>query len=280
MDNREELEFKDKVVLVTGGCRNTGLEIVDGFLRMGARVFLCGSSEKSVAEGRAALEARGLVGFTAVKCDVGRKEDVDAMMDRIAAEAGRLDIVVSNAANFGMGHGETQDMTEEMLFETLNVNLGGTFRVVQGATKRFFLKQERAPYTNQRGVVVCVGSNTSERVSRKRLAYCTSKGGLDAMVRAFATDFGPLGIRVNMVAPGYINTDRWQWLSDEVRARRRANTLTGLEASGRDVAAAVAFLASDGARGFQGARLVMDSGCSVQLFPASCEDDTSNMRMR
>ena len=213
MDNREE--FKDKVVLVTGGCRNTG-----------------------------------------------------------------LDIVVSNAANFGMGHGETQDMTEEMLFETLNVNLGGTFRVVQGATKRFFLKQERAPYTNQRGVVVCVGSNTSERVSRKRLAYCTSKGGLDAMVRAFATDFGPLGIRVNMVAPGYINTDRWQWLSDEVRARRRANTLTGLEVSGRDVAAAVAFLASDGARGFQGARLVMDSGCSVQLFPASCEDDTSNMRMR
>ena len=274
-------EFKDKVVLVTGGCRNTGLEIVDRFLREGARVFFCGSNETSVGQGVAALEARGFKGgFAAVKCDVGLKADVDALMDRIAADAGRLDVVVSNAANFGMGHGETIDMTEEMLFETLNVNLGGTFRVVQGAARRFFAKQERDPYTNQRGVAVCVGSNTSERVSRKRLAYCTSKGGLDAMVRAFATDFGPLGIRVNMVAPGYICTDRWQWLPEEVKAKRRANTLTGKEADGQDVAAAVLFLASAGARGFQGSRLVMDSGCSVQLFPASCEDDTSNMRMK
>ena len=273
-------EFEGRVVLVTGGCRNTGLEIVDRFLAAGAKVFFCGSSDASVAQGVAALEKRGRTGFVAVKCDVGRKEDVDALMDRIAAEAGRLDVVVSNAANFGTGHGETQDMTEEMLFDVLNVNLGGTFRIVQGATRRFFLKEERDPRTHQRGVVVCIGSNTSERVSRKRLAYCTSKGGLDAMVRAFATDFGPLGVRVNMVAPGYINTDRWQWLSEEVKARRRANTLTGREVSGQDVAAAVMFLASDGARGFQGARLVMDSGCSVPLFPASCEDDTSTMKMK
>lgn len=275
-----EMEFKGKVVLVTGGCRNTGLEIVDGFLRAGTRVFFCGSNGKSVDEGRAALEKRGLSGFTAVKCDVGRKEDVDAMMDRIAAEAGRLDIVISNAANLGIGHGETLEMTEEMLFETLNVNLGGTFRIVQGAARRFFLKNERDARTGQRGVVVCIGSNTSERVSRKRLAYCTSKGGLDAMVRAFATDLGPMGVRVNLLAPGYIWTDRWNWLSDEVKARRRANTLTGREADGKDVAAAAMFLASDGARAFQGARLVMDSGSSVQLYPESCEDDTSSMRLK
>ena len=273
-------EFKDKVVLVTGGCRNTGLEIADRFLREGACVFVCGSNEGSVAAGRKALSGRGHANFTAIVCDVGHKESVDAMMDEIDRVAGRLDIVVSNAANFGIGHGETVDMTEEMLFDVLNVNLGGTFRVVQGAAKRFFLRQERDAYTNQRGVVVCVGSNTSERVSRKRLAYCTSKGGLDAMVRSFATDFGPLGIRVNMVAPGYISTDRWQWLSDEVKAKRRSNTLTGKEADGQDVAAAVLFLASSGARAFQGARLVQDSGSSVQLYPASCEDDTSTMKMR
>lgn len=273
-------EFKDKVVLVTGGCRNTGLEIADRFLKAEARVFVCGSNPDSVAAGRKALEDRGFSNFTALVCDVGQKAQVDALYETIAREAGRLDIVVSNAANFGMGHGETVDMTEEMLFETLNVNLGGTFRIVQGAAKRFFLRQARDPHTDQRGIVVCIGSNTSERVSRKRLAYCTSKGGLDAMVRAFATDLGPLGIRVNMVAPGYINTDRWQWLSDEVKAKRRSNTLTGREADGQDVAAAALFLASAGARACQGARLVMDAGCSVQLFPASCEDDTSNMRMR
>ena len=100
------------------------------------------------------------------------------------------------------------------------------------------------------------------------------------MVRSFATDLGPLGIRVNMLAPGYIWTDRWNWLSDEVKAKRHANTLTGHESDGRDVAEGVAFLASPGARTFQGARLVMDSGSSTQLYPASCEDDTSNMRQK
>lgn len=271
-------EFRGRVVLVTGGCRNTGLAIVRLFASRGAKVFYCGSSERSVAEGRAALA--GADGTVGVVCDVGRKESVDALMDVISREAGRLDVVVSNAANFGTGHGETHEMTEEMLFDVLNVNLGGTFRIVQGAARRFFLRQAPNPATGQRGVVVCVGSNTSERVSRKRLAYCTSKGGLDAMVRAFATDFGPLGIRVNMVAPGYIRTDRWQWLPEEVQAKRLSNTVTGSVAEGSDVAEAVAYLASDGARACQGARLVMDAGSSVQLYPASCEDDTSTMRMR
>lgn len=273
-------EFENKVVLVTGGSRNTGLEIVDRFLREGARVFFCGSSTESVGKGAAELARRGLSGFTGVACDVGRKADVDALFDRIASDAGRLDVVISNAANLGIGHGETLEMTEEMLLETLNVNLGGTFRIIQGAARRFFLKNERDARTGQRGAVVCIGSNTSVRVSRKRLAYCTSKGGLDAMVRAFATDLGPMGIRVNLLAPGYIWTDRWNWLSDEVKARRRANTLTGREADGQDVAAAALFLASDGARAFQGARLVMDSGSSVQLYPESCEDDTSGMRLK
>lgn len=272
--------FVGKIVLVTGGSRNTGLEIVDLFLREGARVFFCGTSSESVEKGSEELSRRGLSGFTGIVCNVGEKSSVEAMMDRIATEVGRLDIVISNAANMGVGHGDTLEMTEEMLFDTLNVNLGGTFRVVQTAARRFFVRQPANEATGQRGVVVCIGSNTSERVSRKRLAYVTSKGGLDAMVRAFATDLGPLGIRVNMVAPGYIRTDRWAWLPEDVQAKRRSNTVTGRESDGHDVAEAAAFLASDAARTFQGARLVMDSGSSIQLYPASCEDDTSNMRMK
>ena len=273
-------KFKDKVVLVTGGNRNTGLEIVSLFLEEGARVFFCGSTAESTQKGCDELKKRGFSNFTGVVCNIGRKDEVSAMFDVVEKEAGRLDILVSNAASLGIGHGTTLSMTEEMLFDTLNTNMGGFFRLVQGATNRFFLKQERDGYTNQRGIVVCIGSNTSERVSRKRLAYLASKGGLDAMVRSFATDLGPMGIRVNMLAPGYIWTDRWNWLSDEVKEKRRANTLTGKESDGRDVAEGVAFLASAGARTFQGARLVMDSGSSVQLYPESCEDDTSNMRQK
>ena len=221
--------FEGKVVVVTGGCRNTGMEIVDLFLREGAKVFFCGSNDASVAEGVRALEGRGLSGFRALTCDVSRRADVEAMMDVIKREAGRLDVVVSNAANFGLGQGTCLETTDAQFQSVLDVNVLGGFRLVQLAANRFFLKQARNPRTGQCGVVVFVGSNSSERVSRNRITYVASNGH---------------------------------------------------EATGADVAEAVAFLASDGARGFQGARIVMDGGSTAQLYPAACEDDTSKMRER
>ena len=83
-----------------------------------------------------------------------------------------------------------------------------------------------------------------------------------------------------MVAPGFIWTNRWEFLSDEIKAQRRSLVPTGREATGKDVADAVLYLASDAARGFQGTRLVMDGGSTVQLYPAICEDDTSKMRQK
>ena len=270
--------FENKVVVVTGGCRNTGLEIVDLFLREGARVFFCGSNDDSVAAGVRALEARGLSGFRAMKCDVSRRADVEAMMDAIGREAGRLDVVVSNAANFGLGQGTCLETTDDQFRSVLEVNVLGGFRLVQLAANRFLLRQARDPRTGQRGAVVFVGSNSSERVSRNRITYVASKGAMDAMMKAFAVDLAPKGVRVNMVAPGFIRTSRWAFLTDAVKARRRSLVPNGREATGADVAEAVAFLASDGARGFQGARIVMDGGSTAQLYPAACEDDTSKMR--
>ena len=272
--------FEGKVVLVTGGARNTGLEIVDLFLTEGAKVFFCTRAPESLESGIAELERRGRTGFRGIQCSVADPKAVDAMMETIEKESGRLDVVVSNAANFGLGQGPSLETTDDQFRSVLDVNVLGGFRVVQTACNRFFMKQERNAYTNQRGVVVFVGSNSSERVSRNRISYVSSKGAMDSMVKALAVDLGPLGIRVNMVAPGYIWTDRWQWLSEEVKARRRANVPTGMEAAGRDVAEAVAFFASDAARACQGARLVMDGGSCAQLYPESCEDDTSKMRER
>ena len=272
--------FEGKVVLVTGGARNTGLEIVDLFLTEGAKVFFCTRAPESLESGIAELERRGRTGFRGIQCSVADPKAVDAMMETIEKESGRLDVVVSNAANFGLGQGTSLETTDDQFRSVLDVNVLGGFRVVQTACNRFFMKQGRNAYTNQRGVVVFVGSNSSERVSRNRISYVSSKGAMDSMVKALAVDLGPLGIRVNMVAPGYIWTDRWQWLSEEVKARRRANVPTGMEATGRDVAEAVAFFASDAARACQGARLVMDGGSCAQLYPESCEDDTSKMRER
>ena len=220
----------------------------------------------------------GLTGFRGVKCDVSLRSDVEAMMDVVEREAGRLDIVVSNAANFGLGQGTCLETTDEQFLSVLQVNVLGGFRLVQLAANRFFLRQDPNPVTGQRGVVVFVGSNSSERVSRNRITYVASKGAMDSMMKAFAVDLAPKGIRVNMVAPGFIWTSRWKFLTDEIKTLRRSLVPVGREVTGGDVADAVAFFASDGARGFQGARVVMDGGSSVQLYPAACEDDTSKMR--
>ena len=270
--------FENKVVLVTGGNRNTGLEIVSLFLEEGAKVFFCGSTAESTEKGCAALRDRGLTNFTGVPCNVASRAEVNAMMDVIEKEAGRLDVVVSNAANFGLGQGTSLETNDDQFRSVLEVNVLGGFRLVQLAANRFFMKQERDAYTDQRGVVVFVGSNSSERVSRNRITYVASKGAMDSMMKSFAVDLGPKGVRVNMVAPGFIWTSRWEFLTDEIKAQRRSLVPNGHEAKGHDVAEAVAFFASDAARGCQGARLVMDGGSSAQLYPAACEDDTSKMR--
>ncbi len=265
--------FENRVALVTGGSRNTGLEIVDLFLREGARVFFCGTSEASVAAGETELARRGRTGFRGIVGDVGKSADVSAMMDAIARETGRLDVVVSNAAHLGQGENPAPDVPETEFLEVLNVNLGGTLRVVQEAARRFFLRQEPNPATGQRGVVVCIGSNTAHHVQRRHVSYCTSKGGLESLVLCLALDLGPRGVRVNLLEPGYIWTERWNDLPEAVRRKRRANTLTGRESTCENVAEAVAFLASDAAPTFQGAILKMDSGATVALYPPYAEDN-------
>ena len=253
--------FDGKVVLVTGGNRNTGLDIVVKFAREGAKVFMCGSSEASTAKGAAELKARGIDGIISQPCDISDAGQVAALMDMIAREAGRLDVLVNNAANQGLGHGGPLEMNPEMFNDVFKTNVIGGFQVTQAACNRFFMKQV------SRGAVVFLSSNTAMRAIRNRTAYCASKGAINSMVRALALDLAPLGIRVNCCAPGYINTDRWDVLDPAKAARRRLNCPLRKEASGADIANVVAFLASDDSANMTGEIVTCDAGCSCQHMP-------------
>ena len=253
--------FEGKVVLVTGGNRNTGLDLVEKFAREGAKVFMCGSSDASTAKGAAELKARGLEGITSQACDISDLEQVTALFDTIEREAGRLDILVNNAANQGLGHGGPLEMDPAKFHDVFNVNVIGGFQVTQTACNRFFMKQE------SRGVVVFLSSNTAMRAIRHRTAYCASKGAINSMVRALALDLAPLGIRVNCCAPGYIYTERWDTLDPAKAARRRLNCPLRKEASGMDIANVVAFLASSDSGNMAGEIVTCDAGCSCQHMP-------------
>ena len=252
--------FDGKVVLVTGGSRNTGLDIVEKFVGEGAKVFMCGSTPESTAKGEAALAARGCGNVRCTACNVAELEEVKRLFDLIEAEAGRLDILVNNAAHQGIGK-PFVEMDPAYVMEVLGVNVRGGFQVTQQAVNRFFLKQP------ERGVVVFLSSNTAMRAIRNRTAYCASKGAINSMVRSLALDLGPLGIRVNACAPGYIYTERWDILPEDIKARRRLNCPLRHEASGRDIANVVAFLASSDSANMTGEIVTCDAGCSCQHMP-------------
>lgn len=252
--------FDGKTVLITGGSRNTGLYITEKFYREGARVFMCGSTPESTAAGVEKLAKMGVTGIRAIPCDVSDLTQVKAMFDIIEKEAGVLDILVNNAAHQGIGK-PFVEMDPEYVMEVLGVNVRGGFQVTQQAVNRFFLKQE------SRGVAVFLSSNTAQRAIRNRTAYCASKGAINSMVKALALDLGPLGIRVNACAPGYIYTERWDVLPEEKKTRRRMNCPLRHEASGSDIANVVAFLASDASSNMTGEIITCDAGCSCQHMP-------------
>ena len=282
--------FEDKTVLVTGGDRNTGLWLVRKFADEGARVFTCAPTAVAAAEG---VDSLGAIGVKAaleptadcvrmLVCDISKFDEVSAMFDAIEREAGRLDVLVNNAANQGIGHGGVLEMEPAKFNEVFAVNVVGGFQVTQQACRRFFLKNaccstlavegraagKTACVQQQgKGVVVFLSSNTAMRAIRGRTAYCASKGAINSMVKALALDLAPLGIRVNACAPGYINTSRWDTLDPEIAKRRRANCPLGREASGEDIANVVAFLASDLSANMTGEIVTCDAGCSCQHMP-------------
>jgi len=195
------MRFKEKVILVTGASRNTGVAIAALFLREGGIVCINAATPESTGWGGETLKGMGLNGFTEIPADISDTEQVNSMFDTIRQRFGRLDILVNNAVNQGTGPA-FEDLSPSAFMDVIRVNLLGTFQVSLQAV-RMMLKQE------SRGIIVNIGSFVSTRAIHNRTAYVTSKGGLDAMTRSMAIDLAPKGIRVNMVAPGYIYSDRW-----------------------------------------------------------------------
>ena len=255
------MRFKDKVVLVTGAVRNTGLAIAEAFAREGAVVALNGRKSEDVA--REAKRIRKTYGFTVVEvpADIACPDQVDVMFAKIEKKCGRIDVLVNNAILQGVGY-SLVDTPLSLLEEVFRINVFGTYHCSQCAARMMIKKNS--------GVIVNIGSNTAERAILKRTAYVASKGAINSLTRAMALELGPKGIRVNCVVAGYIHTDRWAKLTTEA-VRRRANIPIGKEADGNYIAEAVLFLASENAARINGTVLVVDGGISVQLVPPDCD---------
>jgi NAD(P)-dependent dehydrogenase (short-subunit alcohol dehydrogenase family) len=238
-----------RVAVVTGAARGIGLAIARRFLADGHAVALLDIDGETLRRAEAALAPRERV--LAIECDVAEPAQVQAAVDRVAARFGRIDALVNNA---GIAVFKPMlETTHEEWARVLAVNLTGPFLCTQ-ACAPVMLKTGG-------GAVVNIGSISGLRASTLRVAYGTSKAGLAHLTKQQAAELGEIGIRVNAVAPGPVDTAMAKQVhTPDIRADYHDAIPLNRYGTEEEIAAAVAFLCSEAASYVNGQTLAVDGG--------------------
>lgn len=242
--------FVGKNVLVTGGGRGLGFEIAQEFVRAGAMVHLFDVDAGLLAKASGELAPQGLAPRTWL-VDVSRREEVDQAVAGVEA-SGPIDVLVNNAgiaAEAGF-----LKIDEREWRQILDVNLTGMFFVAQAVC--------RAMATRRRGVVINMASKNGLDGEAGYAHYNASKGGVVMLTKTMALELAHLGIRVNAIAPGYIQTPMSQEIDSPAFVHDFVDRYIPLGRAGRveDVVPAFLFLASDHAAFITGQVLTIDGG--------------------
>jgi 3-oxoacyl-[acyl-carrier protein] reductase len=252
-----ELKFLGKVVLVTGASRGIGAAIARAFAHEGATVIINYlSNDAAAAEVVAACQAAGGDAW-AVKADVGSESAVRAMVDEVVREFGHLDVVVNNAFSPYAFDPQRRVRFDALSWSDYQAQFDGTvgaaFNVCQAVLQLF---RQRA-----QGSIVNIVSNLVEHPVVAYHDYTTAKAALVAFSRNLASELGPLGIRVNCVAPGLVYpTQATRATQESFRESLIAATPLRRIARPEDIAGPVLFLASDWAGFMTGQVLFVDGG--------------------
>ncbi|HEX8748886.1 MAG TPA: SDR family NAD(P)-dependent oxidoreductase [Pyrinomonadaceae bacterium] len=246
------IELAGQVALVTGGSRGIGRETVLELARAGARVAINYLRDERGAK-EVALEAEGLgAEAITVRGDVKSLETAASVVETCAEKWGRLDVLVCNA---GLWQGAAvEEMTEELWMSVLDTNLKGTWTIVRAAVP--IMKRQRS------GAIIIVSSTAGQRGESFYSNYAASKGGQIALTKALASELGPHGIRVNAVAPGWVDTEMTAHVMCDESARKSIEAEIPLRrvAEAIDIARPILFLASDWARHITGSVLSINGG--------------------
>ena len=239
-----------KIAVVTGASRGIGKAIAMKFAQLGATVVINynGSAQKA-EEVKQSIIADG--GRAVIKqCNVADYDACEAFIKEVIDQFGRIDILVNNA-------GITKDglimrMSEEDFTNVVDVNLKGTFHCIRFASRQM-MKQRSGRIINMSSVVGISGN-------AGQINYAASKAGVIGMTKSAAKELASRGITVNAIAPGYIETDMTNVLSDKVKEETMKQIPLGRLGQTGDIAAAAAFLASDEAGYITGQVLAVDGG--------------------
>lgn len=239
--------MRERRVLVTGGADGIGRAIAEAFAALGDRVLIADR------DGARAAATAAELGAEAHACDVTDAGAVAAL----ARAAGRIDVLVNNAG-IGDSHLPTLDQDAEHFRAVLDVNLTGSFLMAQAIGRGMVARGQ--------GAIVNLSSIAGLTGLPRRNAYGAAKAGVVALTRNLAGEWARHGVRVNAVAPAYVDTALVRAIAETGRMdldRVRRRTPLGRLIAPREVAAAVVFLASDAASAITGVTLPVDGGWSA-----------------
>lgn len=259
--------LEKKVAIVTGGARGIGQAVARRFLVEGARVVLADVDDE--AADAAAAELKPLGEVVAVACDVGERLDIRNLIAETIDAFGRIDVLVNNA---GIVFGASfLELEEEDFDRVLRVNLKGSFLVAQAVARQMV---EQIEAGGPPGAIVNMSSINAVLALPDQVPYSISKGGINQLTKVAALALAPYGIRVNAVGPGSVMTEMLEKVVDEDDARDGILSRTPLGRIGApaEIAAVVAFLASDQASYMTGQTVYADGGRLPLAYTVAVDD--------
>ena len=255
------MRLENKVALITGAGGGMGRLASQVFAREGARVVLADVSQEA---GEAAAAEIGRAGGRAVfvQADVARERDVERLVRRGIEAFGRLDVLYNNAGIFPADDGSVVDVAEEVWDRVMAVNLKGIYLCCKHAIPEL-LRAGGGSVINVASFVALVGCTVPQD------AYTASKGGVIALTKSLAVQFGPKGVRTNAIAPGPIETPllmSWLLTNPAEKKKRLDRIPAGRFGRPDDIVNMALYLASDEAAWVNGAVMVVDGGITSNYF--------------
>ncbi len=254
-----------RTAIVTGGAQGIGKGIVEHLLGDGWRVVAIDSDAEAISDLAGELPVTELL---AVRADVGSESQVAKAFDRLkawnekAGEPAGIDLLVSNAGLADPVSGPIEELDLKRWRQWQDSHVTGAFLMVRAAVPLLRMRK---------GAIVLMASTRALQSEPECEAYATAKGGLCAMAHALAISLGP-DIRVNAILPGWIETGPWQKAAKRNEAKHRPidrkQHPAGRVGTPRDIAATVAFLASEGAGFITGQQFVVDGGMTRKMIYA------------
>jgi 3-oxoacyl-[acyl-carrier protein] reductase len=244
------MNLDGKVFLVTGGSRGIGRSIVEEAANAGAKVAFCYASNEAAANEVVERLQSGGKEVLALKADVSNSEDVASLIDQVVKSFGRIDVLVNNA-------GISRDnllmrASEEDWNQTHDINLKGSF-LMSKAVSRIMMKQRF-------GRMIFVSSVVGQMGNKGQAIYSASKAGQIGFMKSLAKELASRNITCNAIAPGFIETEMTDTMTDDARKAISSQIPVGRIGSAKDVADAVVFLASDFANYITGHVLSVNGG--------------------